>query len=79
MKVRINVVLKPSILDPQGQAVTASLIGQGFENLKSVRQGKIFDIEFKSNEIDINKVNDMCRDFLSNPLVEVYTIEEINT
>ena len=79
MKVRVNIVLKPSVLDPQGQAVANSLIGQGFNNIKNVRQGKILDIEFNSNEVDINMINEMCKGFLTNPLVEDYAIEEINT
>ncbi len=77
MKVRVNIVLKPSVLDPQGQAVANSLIGQGFNNIKNVRQGKILDIEFNSNEVDINMINEMCEGFLTNPLVEDYVIEEI--
>ena len=79
MKVRVNIVLKPSVLDPQGQAVANSLIGQGFDNIKNVRQGKILDIEFNSNEVDMNMINEMCEVFLTNPLVEDYAIEEINT
>ena len=79
MKIRINIVLKSSVLDPQGQAVATSLLGQGFDNIKNVRQGKILDIEFNSNEVDINMINEMCEGFLTNPLVEDYAIEEINT
>ena len=79
MKVRVNIILKPSVLDPQGQAVANSLKGQGFNDIKNVRQGKILDIEFNSNEVDINMINDMCESFLTNPLVEDYAIEEINT
>ena len=79
MRVRINIVLKPSVLDPQGQAVATSLLGQGFDNIKNVRQGKILDIEFNSNNVDINMINEMCEGFLTNPLVEDYAIEEINT
>ena len=79
MKVRVNIVLKPSVLDPQGQAVANSLLGQGFKNIKNVRQGKILDIEFNSNEVDINMINEMCESFLTNPLVEDYAIEELNT
>ena len=79
MKIRINIVLKPSILDPQGQAIASSLLGQGFENIKNVRQGKIIDIEFNSNDVDINMINEMCEGFLTNPLVEDYAVEEINT
>ena len=79
MKLRVNIVLKPSVLDPQGQAIANSLSGQGFNNIKNVRQGKILDIEFNSNEVNINMINDMCESFLTNPLVEDYAIEEINT
>ena len=79
MKIRVNIVLKPSILDPQGQAIASSLVGQGFRNVKNVRQGKIIDIDFNSEEIDISKIDEMCENFLTNPLVEDYTIEEINT
>ena len=79
MRVRINIVLKSSVLDPQGQAVATSLLGQGFENIKNVRQGKILDIEFNSKKVDINMINEMCEGFLTNPLVEDYAIEEINT
>ena len=79
MKVRVNITLKPSVLDPQGQAVANSLLGQGFNTIKNVRQGKILDLEFNSNEVDINIINEMCEGFLTNPLVEDYNIEEINT
>ena len=79
MKVRVNITLKPSVLDPQGQAVANSLLGQGFNTIKNVRQGKILDLEFNSNEVDINIINEMCEGFLTNPLVEDYAIEEINT
>ncbi len=79
MKIRINIVLKPSILDPQGQVVTSSLLGQGFENIKNVRQGKILDVEFYSNKVDMKKIIEMCENFLTNPLIEDYTIEEIYT
>ncbi len=79
MKIRINIVLKSSILDPQGQAVASSLKVQGVENIKNVRQGKIIDVEFNSNKVDMKKINEMCENFLTNPLVEEYTIEEINT
>ena len=79
MRVRINIVLKSSVLDPQGQAVANYLLGQGFNNVKNVRQGKILDIEFNTNEVDINMINEMCEGFLTNPLVEDYAIEEINT
>ena len=41
-KIVVDVMLKPEILDPQGQAVGAALPRLGFAFVKSVRQGKRF-------------------------------------
>jgi len=41
----VEVMLKPEILDPQGQAVASALPRLGFNFAKSVRQGKRFEIE----------------------------------
>ena len=38
----IDVMLKPEILDPQGQAVGGALPRLGFEDFTDVRQGKRF-------------------------------------
>ena len=38
----IDVMLKPEILDPQGQAVGGALPRLGFEQFTDVRQGKRF-------------------------------------
>ena len=77
MKYSITVTLKKDVLDPQGKVVENTLKNMGLNSLKSVRQGKILDIEFKSNNVDMNKIMEMCENFLTNPLVEDYTIEEI--
>ena len=44
-RVVVDVMLKPEILDPQGQAVQGALGRLGFEGVTSVRQGKRFEIE----------------------------------
>ena len=44
-KIIVEVMLKPEILDPQGQAVASALPRLGFNFAKSVRQGKRFEIE----------------------------------
>ena len=44
MKAKIFVRLKPSVLDPQGKAILGAVKSLGFENVESVRQGKVFDI-----------------------------------
>jgi phosphoribosylformylglycinamidine synthase PurS subunit len=44
-RVIVDVMPKPEILDPQGQAIARALPTLGFDNVTSVRQGKRFEIE----------------------------------
>ena len=80
MKVRINIVLKDIVLDPQGQAIQMSLKNQGFSGINSVRQGKIIDIDLEENSLEKSKkmIEQMCESFLINPQIETFTIQEIN-
>jgi phosphoribosylformylglycinamidine synthase subunit PurS len=45
VKARILVSYKDSVLDPQGQAVRNALHTLGYEAVRDVRQGKVFEIE----------------------------------
>ena len=45
MKARVVVTLKPSVLDPQGQAVGRALGSLGFDEVQGVRLGKIIELE----------------------------------
>ena len=45
MKARVFVSFKPTVLDPQGQAIRGALNGLGHGSIAEVRQGKFFDIE----------------------------------
>ena len=44
MKVKIEVMLREAILDPQGNTIKKSLNSLGFKNVKSVRQGKLLSL-----------------------------------
>jgi phosphoribosylformylglycinamidine synthase PurS subunit len=50
MKARVIVTLKSGVLDPQGKAIEGALKGLAIDGLKSVRQGKIFDIEIDGED-----------------------------
>jgi phosphoribosylformylglycinamidine synthase subunit PurS len=50
MKARVTVTLKTGILDPQGKAIEGALRSLGVAGVASVRQGKVFDIEFEGND-----------------------------
>jgi len=72
-KIIVEVMLKPEILHPQGQAVASALPRLGFNFAKSVRQGKRFEIEVDGEPTmaDIEKAAEVL---LSNPVIENYTV-----
>ena len=79
MKFSVTVVLKKDVLDPQGKVVQNTLNNLGMSDLKSVRQGKFFEIEIdekdqKKAEI---KVDDMCKKLLVNLIIEDYKINKL--
>ena len=79
MKFSITVTLKKDVLDPQGKVVQNTLINMGMSNLKSIRQGKHFEVEVEENDQSVaeKKVNDMCKKLLVNLIIEDYKINKI--
>ncbi len=79
MKFSVTVTLKKDVLDPQGKVVQNTLINMGMNNLKSIRQGKHFEIEVnESNENNAEKkVDEMCKKLLVNLIIEDYKINKI--
>ena len=79
MKFTVTVTLKKDVLDPQGKVVLNTLQNLGMDNLKSIRQGKYFEIDM--NDIDEEKakkkVDDMCKKLLANLIIEDYKINKI--
>jgi len=75
-KIIVEVMLKPEILDPQGQAVASALPRLGFNFVKSVRQGKRFEIEVdgEANTETIEAIKKAAEVLLSNPVIENYTV-----
>ena len=50
MKFSVKVTLKKDVLDPQGKVVQQTLQNMGMHTLKTLRQGKYFEIEVNENE-----------------------------
>lgn len=73
MKVIVEVMLKPEILDPQGAAVLAALPRLGMTGVHSVRQGKRFELEV-DGEPDMDQIRHIADGLLSNPVIEDYTV-----
>ena len=79
MKVRVHVMPKDGLLDPQGEAINIALINMGFVEVKKVRQGKIIELELEeADKIVIkNRVEDMCQKLLANSVIESFHVEDI--
>jgi len=71
-RVVVDVMLKPEILDPQGQAVAGALPRLGFTGIASVRQGKRFELEVDGEVTDevLARVREAAATVLSNPVIE---------
>ncbi|TLG78070.1 phosphoribosylformylglycinamidine synthase subunit PurS [Methylocystis sp. B8] len=77
MKARVVVTLKSGILDPQGKAIEGALKSLGVEGVASVRQGKVFDVEFAGGDANAAKaqLQTACEKLLANTVIENYRIE----
>ena len=73
MKVRVIVMPKQSVLDPQGVAVRNALKDVGLQSVENVRVGKLLELEFAAPP-DEQRLDEICRDLLSNPVIEDYAI-----
>ncbi len=72
MKAKVIVMPKLSILDPQGVAVREAMRHHGMPGVKSVRVGKMLEVEVDG--ADEARMHEICRELLSNPVVEDYQL-----
>lgn len=73
-RVRVRVMPRAGILDPQGEAIRRSLTALGFDTVNDVRQGKEIELTLEGGsrrEVE-DRVEAMCRRLLANPVMEDY-------
>ena len=77
MKARVTVSLKPDVLDPQGQAIQKACASLGHAAIRSVRQGKVFEIELDAeDEAQANALLAELGDkLLANRVIEDFRVE----
>lgn len=75
-RVVVDVMLKPEILDPQGQAVHRALPRLGFDGVVDVRQGKRFEVELEgpADDAALARVREMAEKLLANTVIEEYRV-----
>jgi phosphoribosylformylglycinamidine synthase subunit PurS len=75
-RVVVDVMPKPEILDPQGQAVANALPRLGFNGVTGVRQGKHFELEV-DDSVDDRVLARIAEELLSNPVIEDYVVRRL--
>jgi phosphoribosylformylglycinamidine synthase PurS subunit len=79
MKVKVIVTPKEAVLDPQGAAVREAMQHLGFSAARDVRVGRYLEIELEGDpQAQEPKLRELCRDLLSNPVIEDYHLEMPN-
>ena len=72
-KVVVDVMLKPEILDPQGQAILRALPSLGFERVGAVRQGKHFELDVDGAD-PLETARKVAETLLANPVIEDFEV-----
>jgi phosphoribosylformylglycinamidine synthase PurS subunit len=82
-RVVVEVMLKPEIHDPQGEAIASACQRLGFGEVTGVRQGKRFEVEIASPAGDaagpaaVARVAEIAAELLANPVIEEFTIRPV--
>ena len=77
MRAKVQVMLKPGVLDVEGKAIEGALHGLGFEAVHDVRVGKTIEFDLDGGdparaEADVRR---MCEQLLANTVIESYRVE----
>jgi len=77
MTAHVWVMLKSTVLDPQGQTIQRALSSLGYSNVQDVRQGKFFVLKLNGQtreeaRIEVEKI---AKEVLTNPIIEEFRFE----
>ena len=77
MKVRVTVMPKAGVLDPQGKAIGHALDSLGFGGVGEVRAGKVIELELSETDPQAAKAagEDMARRLLANTVIESFRVD----
>ena len=76
IKVVVDVMLKPEILDPAGQAVASAVPSLGFAPVTSLRSGKHIELELDASDepAALEQATKMAELLLANLVIEDFTV-----
>jgi len=73
-KVKVSIRLRPSVLDPAGEAIKSAASKLGVNNINSLRIGKLIEINLLANgENEVKeKIELLCDRLFANKVIEDY-------
>ncbi len=79
MKIRVDVMLKNGVLDPQGKAIGHALGNLGFSGIGDVRAGKVIELELAESDGTkaIEIARKMAEKLLANLVIEDFKVSII--
>jgi phosphoribosylformylglycinamidine synthase PurS subunit len=74
---KVYITLKPTVNDPQGLTIKGALHNLGFSSVEDVRAGKYIELKIAEKDAAAarDRVDDMCRKLLANPVIETYRFD----
>jgi len=77
MRVRVEVRLKPGVLDPAAETIHRSLGQLGFADLRAVAQTRVFDLDIDKPRAEeaLADARAMAERLLANPVIETWRCE----
>jgi phosphoribosylformylglycinamidine synthase len=81
VKAWVHVTLKPDVLDPQGKAIQRAATSLGYDAVRGVRQGKLFEIQLDAGDEEKARslVAELSSKLLANPVIESFEIVRVET
>ena len=79
MRVRVTVMLKDGVLDPQGEAIRHALDALGFGGVEGVRQGKVIELDLAGTDAEaaLAEARAMAEKLLANTVIERFSVEAV--
>ena len=78
-RIVVDVMLKPEILDPQGQAVANALPSLGFAAPESLRIGRHVELSLVAASVEeaLEQATKIADVLLANPVIEDYSVRAL--
>ena len=79
MRVKVEIVRRPEIADPQGVTVVRALRELGFGEVAEARFNRTIVLDLVGSDplAARTRVEDMCRRLLANPVIEDFEVQVI--